>query len=126
MIRHAVQNEKKNGKDINKCKNRDSVQRVSPRGRRRTLKYRNECFQQQQQQPYRPTLKPLLLWADLCKQQRRFVKGVVIVRFGDPVACLLHAMLNVEEGWDDGGSLPVAGVKSDDEDWFDVVRGGLE
>jgi hypothetical protein len=48
------------------------------------------------------------------------------VRFGDPVACLLHAMLNVEEGWGAGSILPVAGVKSDDEDWFDVVRGGLE
>jgi hypothetical protein len=46
------------------------------------------------------------------------------VRFGDPVACLLHAMLNVEEGWGAGSILPVAGVKSDDEDWFDVVRGG--
>jgi hypothetical protein len=72
-----------------------------------------------------PNVKPLL-WADLCKQQRRFVKGVVVVRFGDPVACLLHAMLNVEEGWGAGSILPVAGVKSDDEDWFDVVRGGLE
>jgi hypothetical protein len=46
------------------------------------------------------------------------------VRFGDLVACLVHAVLNVEEGWDAGSPLPVLSIMFDDEDWLDVVRGG--
>jgi hypothetical protein len=72
-------------------------QRVSPTksANVRSIIFATKAFSNnQQQQLYRPTSESLL-WAGFC-EQKRFVKVVVmvIVRFGDLVACFVHAVLN--------------------------------
>jgi hypothetical protein len=104
------------------------VQRVSLQGRQRTLKS-HRMLSSTTKLPHdvkAPSGVRLLPWAFLLCTNEIRKEGVVIIRFGDLVACFVHAMLNREGCCHARDSSHEVRTSSDDEEWVGVARGGKE